>query len=142
MPHWQKRSVRRPELNEWMKKHNIKIIDNNKRWARARPISYDFFVDPNDMDIANAKSVHFDTEPLLTIEIPKSELEGIMEFEEQVFNNMKTYGSHHYHLFNTMMEQKQTERYLRENNAAVKKAYEHYSLMLALANGGRWDAGY
>jgi thiamine pyrophosphokinase len=45
-------------------------------------------------------------------------------------------------MFNAMMEQKEAEKYLRETNAAVRKAYEHYSLMLALANGGRFNAGY
>ena len=94
------------------------------------------------MEIVHGGSVNFSTEPLLTIEIPQSNLEGIMAFEEQVFNNMKTYGSHHYHLFNTMMEQKEAERRLRSNNAAVQKAYEQYSLMLALANGGKFDTGF
>lgn len=86
--------------------------------------------------------VHHETEKLLTVEIPESELASIQAFEEQVFNNMKTHGAHHYHMFNTMMEQKEAERYLRETNAAVKKAFEYYSLMLTLASGGDVDARY
>jgi hypothetical protein len=42
----------------------------------------------------------------------------------------------HFNLFETLMEQKEQEKYLRENYPAVKKAYEHYSLMLKLAQSG------
>jgi hypothetical protein len=136
--------VRRQELidKKFLSKHNMRVIDDNKRFSRMKPISYDFFKDPEDMDIIHGGSVNYMTEKLLTVEIPESNLEDIQEFEDRVFNNMKTYGTHHYHMFNTIMEQKETEKYLRRTNAAVQKAYEHYSLMLALANGGRWDAGY
>ena len=75
-------------------------------------------------------------EPLYTITIPFSELERIKEFEEQVFNNMKQYGAHHYQMFEVMMEQKHQEKRLRDKYSAVKKAYEHYSLMLKLAESG------
>jgi len=73
---------------------------------------------------------------LYTIEIPLSELKRIEEFEEQVFNNMKQYGAHHYQMFEVMMEQKHQEKRLRDKYSAVKKAYEHYSLMLKLAESG------
>jgi hypothetical protein len=134
--------VRRPELNNFYKKHNIRVIDDNKRWSRMRPFNYTFFDDPADMNAMTAYTVAHDTEKLLTIEIPESDLKSIADFEDQVFNNIKTHGSNHYHMFNTIMEQKETEKYLRRTNAAVQKAYEHYSLMLAIANGGRFDAGY
>jgi chloramphenicol O-acetyltransferase len=129
-------------LNEFYKKHNIRVIDDNKRWARMRPYNYSFFNDPKNMDAMSTYTIAHDTEKLLTIEIPESDLKSIADFEDQVFNNIKTYGNHHYHMFNAMMEQKEAEKYLRETNAAVRKAYEHYSLMLALANGGRFNAGY
>jgi hypothetical protein len=68
------------------------------------------------------------------VEISESELQRIAEFEEQVFNNMKSQGR--YNMFETLMEQKQQEKYLRDKNPAVKKAYEHYSLILKLAQAG------
>lgn len=123
-------------------KHNIRIIDDNKRWARHNPYSYQFFEDPRNMDAMSTYTAQYKTERLLTIEIPESDLDSIQSFEEQVFNNMKTYGTHHYHMFNAMMEQKEAERYLRDTNAAVKKAFEHYSLMLTLASGGDINAGH
>jgi hypothetical protein len=127
---------------KFLEKHNIRVIDDNKRWHRHRPFSYQFFEDPKNMDAMSTYTLQYETERLLTVEIPESDLESIQAFEEQVFNNIKTYGSQHYHMFNAMMEQKEVERYLRKNHAAVQKAYEHYSLMLALANGGQFDAGH
>jgi hypothetical protein len=79
-------------------------------------------------------NVVHDTEPLYTVEIAESELERIAEFEQQVFNNAKKTG--HYNLFEHLMEQKEREKYLRERYPAVRKAFEHYSLMLKLAESG------
>jgi len=75
-----------------------------------------------------------DTEPLYTVEIAESELERIAEFEQQVFNNAKQTG--HYNLFEHLMEQKEQEKLLRDRYPAVRKAFEHYSLMLKLAQSG------
>jgi hypothetical protein len=75
-----------------------------------------------------------DTEPLYTIEIAESELERIADFEQQVFNNAKKTG--HYNLFEALMGQKEEEQKLRNKYPAVRKAYEHYSLMLKLAESG------
>ena len=75
-----------------------------------------------------------DSEPLYTVEIAESELERIAEFEAQVFNHLEKQG--HYRMFETLMEQKEKEKYLKNKYSAVKKAYEHYSLMLKLAESG------
>ena len=129
---------------EFLKRHNIRILDTNKRFARQLPFNYHFFKEEDNYDIIHRDSIaRYGTERLFTIEIPESNLTDMQDFEEQVFNNMKTYGAQHYHLFNTMMEQKQKEKYLRNKHPAVKKAFEHYSLMLKLAESGEIDnAGY
>jgi hypothetical protein len=80
------------------------------------------------------EDVIHDSEPLYTVEIAKSELERIADFEAQVFNNMKKQG--HYQMFEMLMEQKEHEKYLKNKYPAVKKAYEQYSLMLKLAESG------
>jgi hypothetical protein len=77
------------------------------------------------------QEIAYDSEPLYTVEIAESELERIADFEKQVFNNMKVRG--HYKMFETLMEQKEREKALRDKYPAVKTAYEHYSLMLSLA---------
>jgi hypothetical protein len=78
--------------------------------------------------------MQYETERLYTVEVSESELTRIAEFESEVFNNMKKQG--HYRLFENLMEQKEQEKYLKNKYPAVKKAYEHYSLMLKLAETG------
>jgi hypothetical protein len=122
-------------MNEFCKRHNINIVDTNKRYATYTALRPQYFNDPRDYNSVIADVIH-SSEPLYTITIPLSELERMKEFEDQVFNNMKTHGAHHYQMFEVMMEQKYKEKRLRDNNPAVKKAYEHYSLMLKLAESG------
>jgi hypothetical protein len=99
-------------------------------------ITNKYFEYPQDKEIVENLNIVNDTERLLTIEIPESDLEKIKDFEEQVFNNMKTYGSHHYRIFETLMEQKEQEKFLRNKYSSVQKAFEQYSMMLALAKSG------
>ena len=121
---------------EFYHKHNIRIVDTNKRFARYQPISSrDFFNYKDNKDIVDTFRVDTMTEPLYTVEIPKSDLNKMKEFEEEVFNNMEQHGAH-YRMFEVLMEQKEKEKYYREKYPAVKKAYEHYSLMLTLAKSG------
>jgi hypothetical protein len=112
------------------------MVDNNKRAYRITKMNTRFFTKPSDYNFVYEEPA-FETETLYTIEISESELEKIANFEQEVFNHMATKG--HYNMFETLMDQKQNEVYLREKYAAVKKAYEQYSTMLALANGGQLD---
>ena len=114
--------------------HNIRVIDSNKRAYKHTRVNVQLFRFDDDYNKFLNEPIQCETETLYTVEISESELERIAEFEHQVFNNMKQTG--HYRLFETLMEQKEQERYLRENYPAVKKAYEQYSLMLKLAKSG------
>jgi hypothetical protein len=122
-----------PDLKEFCIHHAIRILDTNKRASRYHKINLNYFKDPMDFNRVY-EDIVVDSEPLYTIEISESELERIATFESEVFNNMKERG--HYRMFETLMEQKEQEKYLREKYSAVKKAYEQYSLMLKLAQSG------
>ncbi len=111
------------------------MLDTNKRAHVYHKVNLNFFRDPGNFDmIQNHIDVVRDTEPLYTVEIAESELERIADFEEQVFNNAKQTG--HYNLFQAVLEQKEREKELRDMYPAVRKAFEHYSLMLKLAESG------
>ena len=114
--------------------HKIRIIDSNKRAYKHTRANINLFKFQEDYNKFDRDFLTLETETLYTVEITESELQRIAEFEEQVFNNMKSQG--HYNMFETLMEQKQQEKYLRDTYPAVKKAYEHYSLMLKLAQSG------
>jgi hypothetical protein len=125
--------TREDTLRKFCYDHNIKVLDTNKRAHIYTKLNVSYFQYPNDLNIVDSHVVQ-DTEPLYTIEIAFSELEKIAEFESQVFNHMRAKG--HYDMFNMMMEQKLRAKYLRTKYPAVQKAYEHYSLMLKMAEGG------
>ena len=120
-------------IKEFCNKHSIRILDTNKRASRYHKINLNYFNDPMDYNKVFQDIVH-ESEPLYTVEIAESELERIADFENQVFNNMKEHG--HYKMFEVMAEQKEQEKYLKNKYSAVRKAYEHYSLMLKLAESG------
>lgn len=121
-------------VRNFVNDHNIRVIDSNKRAYKHTRANVNLFKFQEDYNKFDRDFVTFETETLYTVEITESELQRIAEFEEQVFNNMKSQG--HYNMFETLMEQKQQEKYLRDTYPAVKKAYEHYSLMLKLAQSG------
>ena len=115
--------------------HRINVLNDNKRAHKHTRMNTRFFQYPDDYNMMTAtQAMQYDTERLYTIEISESELTRIAEFEAQVFNNMKQKG--HYNMFEDLMDQKEQERMLRNTYPAVKKAYEHYSLILKLAESG------
>lgn len=120
-------------IKEFCQHHSINVLDTNKRASRDHKVNINYFKDPMDFNRVYEHIV-VDSEPLYTVEVSESELERIATFESEVFNNMKKQG--HYRMFETLMEQKEQERALRDRYAAVKKAYEQYSMMLKLAQSG------
>jgi len=121
-------------VKSFCEQHQIRVLDTNKRAHRYRRVNMSYFRDPTDFNKVSLVDIVNDTEPLYTVEITESELEKIADFESEVFNNMKKQG--HYRMFEMIMEQKEQEKYLSNKYPAVKKAYEHYSLMLKLAESG------
>lgn len=121
-------------IKQFCEQHQIRVLDRNKRAHRYHRINMQYFRDPMDFNKVSLVDIVNDSEPLYTVEIAESELERIADFEAQVFNNMKKQG--HYHMFEMLMEQKEQEKYLTNRYPAVKKAHEHYSLMLKLAESG------
>lgn len=120
-------------IKDFCNNHRIQVLDTNKRAHQYHKVNINYFKDPMDFN-RFYEDVVYDSEPLYTVEIAESELERIADFESAVFNNMKQQG--HYRMFETLMEQKEREQFLRDKYPAVKKAYEQYSLMLKLAESG------
>lgn len=122
------------EVRDFVQRHGLRVVDTNKRAYRHSKMNTQMFTFSDDYNKFQQEYMTFETETLYTVEIAESELDRIANFEDQVFNNMAKTG--HYNMFETLMEQKQTERNLRDKYPAVKKAYEQYSLMLKLAQSG------
>ena len=129
----------RNQMNDNVKKfaeyHRINIIDDNKRAHKHTRMNVKYFQNPNDYnELTEIEAIRYETVKLYTIEIAENELELMADFEAEVFNNMSNRG--HKTMFEHLMEQKEQEKYLKNKYPAVKKAYEHYSLMLKLAESG------
>jgi len=121
-------------LADFIEKHQIRVLDTNKRkqvYNRLTPL---YFRDPSDFNKVLQDTIEYQTESVYTVEITENELKRLSDFEAQVFNNMKQHG--HFNIFELLMKQKEEEKFLKEKYPAVKKAYEQYSLMLQLAKAG------
>lgn len=121
-------------LKKFAAEHNIRVIDSNKRAYKHTRLNTNLFQYSADYNMFSSSFTTLDTETLYTVEITESEFNRMAEFEQQVFNNMRSQG--HYNMFEMLMEQKEQEAYLRDKYPAVRKAYEQYSLMLKLAQSG------
>lgn len=114
-------------MKEFLERHNITIVDTQKRRSKLSP-RYAHFTIPTDASLMVEMPIHYEEEPLYTVQITESQLRNIQEFEDQVFNNMKVHG--HFNMFQAIMEQREEEKRLREEFPAAKKAFENYSLVL------------
>ena len=122
-------------VQKFMQYHRIQVIDDNKRAHRHTRMHVKYFKNPADYNELTAMdTIEYETVKLLTVEITESELERIADFEAEVYNNLHNQG--HYRMFERMTELKEREKYIKNKYPAVKKAYEHYSLMLKLAESG------
>ena len=119
-------------FKKFVEYHRINIIDDNKRAHEYTRMNMKYFQNPDNYnDLIETGVIQYGTVKLLTVEITESELERIADLEAEVFNNLREHS--HHRMFEHLMDQKEHEKYLKNKYPAVKKAYEHYSLMLKLA---------
>lgn len=115
------------QLQRFCTLYHIKILSDARRYPIF--VKNKFFEVPNDLSIINSEPV-VATEPLITLDIPSSKLQAVAELESVFFNNAT--GGHGRHIFETIMDQLEEEKMLRQQYPAVQDAYEKYSLMLNL----------
>ena len=128
IPHQQLKTI----AANFCKKYFVNIVDASKRVAKMFPLNYnaELFSAPVDKDVYHVGAPRYDTEPLLTIEIPLSKLEAIADIESIFYNNIDSIG--HRRIFEAWQDQQRYERALREKYPAVQNAYQAYSTMLNL----------
>jgi hypothetical protein len=118
------------ELKQFCENYEIRVLNDSKRRARYHPPR--FFTDPGRADIIRNDIVQYETESVITLEIPEGRLRTLIEMERRFFN-------YHRHrpdevdMFQTLMDKEREEAHYRHTSPAVQKAYEQYSIMLNLA---------
>jgi hypothetical protein len=118
------------ELKDFCRNYEVNVLNDQKRRARYHPPR--FFTDPARADIIRNDIVEFETEPVITLEIPESRLRTLVEMERRFFK-WQRHSQGEIDMFETLMDKEREEAHYRHTNAAVKKAYEQYSVMLNLA---------
>ncbi len=118
------------ELKDFCRNYEVNVLNDQKRRARYHPPR--FFTDPARADVIRNDIVEFETEPVITLEIPESRLRTLVEMERRFFK-WQRHSQGEIDMFETLMNKEREEAHYRHTNAAVKKAYEQYSIMLNLA---------
>jgi hypothetical protein len=118
------------ETKRFCENYEIHVLNDQKRRARYHPPK--FFTDPFRADIIRNDVVEFETEKVITLEIPESRLQTLIELESKFFK-WQHHTGREVDLFQTLMDKEREESFYRNTNPAVQKAYEQYSIMLNLA---------
>lgn len=111
-------------LLNFCKKYYLNILNDTKRCMKFGPVNCVIHTD----ELTSIKEIHYDTEPLVTFEIPLSKLEAIADLESLFYNNIE--GDSRRHLFENWMDQQSDERHLRNTYKACQTAYDDYNAVL------------
>ena len=117
-------------LKHFCENYEVRVLNDSKRRARYHPPS--FFTDPTRADIIRNDIIQYETERVITMEIPEGRLEALVEMERRFFK-WQRHSQGEIDMFETLMNKEREEAFHRNTNESVKKAYEQYSLMLNLA---------
>lgn len=118
------------ELKQFCENYEVRVLNDQKRRARYHPPR--FFTEPARADIIRNDIVEYETEKVITLEIPESRLRTLIEMERRFFK-WQRHSPGEIDMFQTLMDKEREEANFRNTNPAVQKAYEQYSIMLNLA---------
>lgn len=118
------------EVKQFCENYEVRVLNDSKRRARYHPPK--FFTDPTRADIIRNDIVEYETEKVITLEIPESRLRTLIEMERK-FYKWQRHSRGEVDMFQTLMDKEREEAHYRQSNIAVQKAYEQYSIMLNLA---------
>ena len=118
------------ELKDFCRNYEVNVLNNQKRRARYHPPR--FFTEPSRADIIRNDIVEFETEKVITLEIPEGRLRTLIEMERRFFK-LQRHSQGEIDMFQILMDKEREEANIRHTNTAVQKAYEQYSIMLNLA---------
>jgi len=118
------------ETHLFLKRYRAQFVDNPTRRRRTYLPTHleDYYMDEHT---AVEQYMRTHSEPLVTIEIPHSALDVVVENDTRYNELLEQFMSHSYR--GDIGEGLRREHYLKRSNAGVRKAWDHYQLMLKLA---------
>jgi hypothetical protein len=125
------------ETRKFLERYRAQFVDNSTRRRRTYMPTHlrDYCMDESAMD----QYMQSHTEPLVTIEIPHSALDVVVENDVRYNELLREFISPSYKQ-GDISDTLRREHYLKRNNPGVRKAWDHYQLMLKLAWEGK-DVG-
>ena len=126
------------ETHLFLERYRAQFVDNPTRRRRTYLPTHlqDYYMDEHT---AVEQYMRAHTEPLVTIEIPHSALDVVVENDVRYNELLREFISPSYRQWD-ISDTLRREHYLKRTNAGVRKAWDHYQLMLKLAWEGR-DVG-
>lgn len=114
------------KIKSFCSKYYVNVLNDTQRFFRTSPPKNFHISDLNSyQEIAEVIS-----EPLLTITIPQSKLETLINLENVFFNNIEDVYARR--MFETWMSEQQNEKRLRQKYPSAQSAYEQYQVVLNL----------
>ena len=125
------------ETHLFLERYRAQFVDSPSRRRRTYLPTHlrDYYIDENT---AVEQYMRAHTDPVVTIEIPHSALEVVVENDSRYNIILEQFASRSYN--GSIADDLRREHYLKRNNAGVRKAWDHYQLMLKLAWEGK-DVG-
>lgn len=117
------------EVKRFCENYEVRVLNDQKHRARYHPPR--FFTDPERADIIRNDIVEYESEKVITLEIPEGRFRTLIELEKR-FYKWQQHTRSEVDLFQTLMDKEREESFYRNTNPAVQKAYEQYSIMLNL----------
>ena len=119
------------ETYKFLERYRAQFIDNPTRRRRTYLPTHlrDYYMDGSATD----QYMRPHTEPLVTVEIPHSALDVVVENDTRYNIILEQFSSRSYS--GIIADDLRREHYLKRTNAGVRKAWDHYQLMLKLT----WD---
>jgi hypothetical protein len=118
------------ETHLFLERHRAQFVDNLTRRRRTYLPTHlrDYYMDEHT---AVEQYMRTHSEPLVTVEIPHSALDVIVENDTRYNIILEQFNRDSYK--GSIADDLRREHYLKRNNAGVKRAWDHYQLMLKLA---------
>ena len=118
------------ETRKFLERYRAQFVDNPTRRRRTYLPTHlrDYYMDEHT---AVEQYMQTHSEPLVTVEIPHSALDVVVENDTRYNIILEQFASRSY--TGSIADDLRREHYLKRNNPGVKRAWDHYQLMLKLA---------
>jgi len=115
----------------FLDRYEVKVLNDDKPCLR-RSRKYKFFSDPKNASYITEEPEKTEVDRLVTLQIPEFYLNRLIEIENKFFAG-ESNNDVVRRMFDTFIDKEFEEAALRNNSEAIRKAYEHYSMLLHLA---------